>query len=69
LKIDSKINLDHNILRETSLIRVRTRIMDPFVIDSDQSCSIIPKVYIVFSKNIVFEKRNNSDRNLFQKVP
>jgi len=59
------MNLDHNILRETSLIRVRARIMDPFVKDSDQSCSIILKVSIVFSK----KKRNNSDRNLFQKVP
>jgi len=39
LKIDSKINLDYNILREASLIRVRARI-----------CSIIPKVSIVFFK-------------------
>jgi len=37
-------------LRETSLIQVRARIMDPFGIDSDRNCSIIPKVFIVFSK-------------------
>jgi len=35
LKIDSKINLDYNILREISLIRVRARIMDTFGIDSE----------------------------------
>jgi len=59
---------DYNILRETSLIRVRTRIMDPSGIGPFRSnCSIIPKVSIVFSKKngiipigIHFEKFHNT---------
>jgi len=53
LKSIQKLIYDYNILRETSLIRVKARIMDPsdpFGIDSDQNCLIIPKVSIVFCK-------------------